>query len=131
MGTVADGRGHAGRSGALRPGRDRTACHLSLSLSLSNFNCVSVCVCVSPSPHLLISPRLVASSPPAGVKEVKKRSERRLVLFDRRAVSRVEAAWNNAAAEVGGGIRRRDYHPSTCWIMSISHGAFTSVWDRL
>lgn len=104
---------------------------LTHSLSLSHFNSVCVSLSLPSSSHLPISPRLVASSPPAGVKDVKKRSERRLVLFDRRAVSRVEAAWTNAAAEVGGGIRRRDSHPSTCWIMSFSHGAFTSMWERL
>lgn len=44
--------------------------------SLSHFNSMYVRLSLSlpSSSHLLISPRLVASSPPAGVKEAKKRS---------------------------------------------------------
>lgn len=75
--TVADGLGHAGRSSVLRlRGTGQPVIFFFLSLSLSHFNSVYVRLSLSlpSSSHLLISPRLVASSPPAGVKEAKKRS---------------------------------------------------------
>lgn len=121
----------ATRDAAVDFAQDRTACHLFfLSLSLTLILCVSLSL-----PPLLLSPTNLTSlgrlEPTSRSKRSEEEKWRRLVLFDRRAVSRVEAVWNNAVAEVGGGIRRREYHPSTCWIRSISHGAFTSMWERL
>lgn len=127
-----DGGGWPGPRGTQRCTSPRTGQPVIFFFSLS----LTLILCVSLSlPPLLLSPTNLTSlgrlEPTSRSKRSEEEKWRRLVLFDRRAVSRVEAAWNNAVAEVGGGIRRRDYHPSTCWIRSISRGAFTSMWERL
>lgn len=80
---------------------------------------------VSP-PFLPLAPRSVASDPRVGSERKKKKKE-----------EEEEERWGRCRAgdgkqvEVGelllgeGGGKRRDYHPSSCGIISTSHAAFT------